>query len=296
MPIAVTCSCGARLEIDDKFAGQSIPCPDCHKPIVAQPPLPPPTRTSGLAVLSLLLALVGAFTIVGTLAAMACGAIAYRQLTRKRSNVGGVRIAQAGMILGAVFTVLAVAAYGSRSLLGLDSLARRYLWTNRLDYPVQAANTKNLPHSGDAYSLARPSLAWGSYKESSQRQNDVLMYVDLRDDAHIVWLTDRIDPQDDAAIVRDRAIQLFQSSDFTKMIGKLPEQAPEPRNVSEDKNVQEFFLDVVLSGIPRTFLFWVKREGNNYINVIACGTRTHRFRHLDSVFRQTIDSFTKQEK
>src|SRR5438034_434889 len=134
MAIAVTCSCGARLEIDDKFVGQSIPCPDCHKPIVAEPPVPPTTRTSGLAVLSLLLALVGAFTIVGTLAAMMCGAIAYRQLTRKRSTVGGFRIAQAGMILGGVFTVLAIAAYGSRSLLGVDSLVRQFLWTNRLDY------------------------------------------------------------------------------------------------------------------------------------------------------------------
>jgi hypothetical protein len=296
MPIAVTCSCGARLEIDDKFAGQSIPCPDCHKPILAQPPLPPPTRTSGLAVLSLLMAIVGAFTIVGTLAAMACGAIAYRQLTRKRSNVGGVRIAQAGMILGAVFTVLAVAAYGSRSLLGVDSLLRRYLWANRLEYKDPLAVTKPLPNFGSVYSLERPSLNWGVCKENSQRQNDVLMYVDLRDDAYILWMTDRIDPQDDAAIIRDRAVQLFQSSDYTKMIGKLPEQTPEPRNISNDNNVQEFFLDVVLSGIPRTFLFWVKREGNNYINVLVCGTRTHRFRHLDSVFRQTIDSFTKQEK
>ena len=183
MPIAVTCSCGARLEIDDKFAGQSIPCPDCHKPIVAQPPLPPPTRTSGLAVLSLLLALVGAFTIVGTVAAMACGAIAYRQLTRKRSNVGGVRIAQAGMILGAVFTVLAVAAYGSRSLLGVDSLLRRYLWANRLEYAERLPVTKPLPNFGSSYSLDRPSFSWGMCKENSQRQNDVLMYVDLRDDA-----------------------------------------------------------------------------------------------------------------
>jgi hypothetical protein len=296
MPIAVTCSCGARLEIDDKFAGQSIPCPDCHKPILAQPPLPPPTRTSGLAVLSLLLALVGAFTVVGTLAATACGAIAYRQLTRKRSTVGGVRIAQAGMILGAVFTVLAVAAYGSRSLLGVDSLVRRYLWTNRLDYPDRLTSSKPLPHFGSVYSLERPSLSWGVCKENSQRENDVLLCVNLRDDAHILWLTDRIDPQDDASILRDRAIQLFQNSDFTKMIGKLPEQAPEPRNISDDKNVQEFFLDIALSGVPRTFLFWVKREGNNYINVLVCGARAHRFRQLDSVFRQSIDTLTKQEK
>jgi hypothetical protein len=61
-------------------------------------------------VLSLLLALVGAFTVVGTLAAIACGAVAYRRVTKRGSTVGGVRLAQAGMILGAVFTVISVSA------------------------------------------------------------------------------------------------------------------------------------------------------------------------------------------
>src|SRR5579859_5391625 len=43
MAISLTCSCGARLEIDDKFAGQAIPCPDCQQPLntAAATPVPP---------------------------------------------------------------------------------------------------------------------------------------------------------------------------------------------------------------------------------------------------------------
>src|SRR5688572_1436505 len=104
MSISLTCSCGARLEVDAKFAGQTIACPDCHKPLAVTPPPPPPKRTSGLALSSLLLALVGAFTVVGSLAAIVLGAIAYRRIP-KQAGVTGQSYAKAGMILGAAFTI-----------------------------------------------------------------------------------------------------------------------------------------------------------------------------------------------
>ena len=75
---------GPRLEIDEKFLGKDIPCPDCARPLPTKaPPTPPPLdlpdqhRTSGLAILSLALALVGAFTLVGTLAAVVFGWLAF---------------------------------------------------------------------------------------------------------------------------------------------------------------------------------------------------------------------------
>ena len=36
MAVSLKCGCGARLEIDDKFAGKVIPCPDCQRPLTEQ--------------------------------------------------------------------------------------------------------------------------------------------------------------------------------------------------------------------------------------------------------------------
>src|SRR5438067_12408526 len=89
MPIAVTCECGSRLEIDEKFLGKEILCPDCQRPLPTKPPPAPPPldlpnnrRVSGLAVLSLTLAMVGAFTVVGSLAAIAVGLLALREIAK----------------------------------------------------------------------------------------------------------------------------------------------------------------------------------------------------------------------
>jgi hypothetical protein len=297
MAIPLTCSCGARLEIDDKFAGQTIPCPDCHKPLIAELPRAPATRTSGLAVLSLLLALVGAFTVIGTLAAIACGAVAYRQITRSRGSVGGLRLAQAGMILGAVFTVLALATYGSRSLLGIDGLLRQYQWASKLQFPTQLVVSKKRVFDDRTYSLERPSPIWGELAtQTQQRQNDHLMLVNLRDDAHILWLSDIMTPDDDAASLRARAVDCFRASELVRMIGRMPENVSESlkeRGVDEEQRVQEFFLDISLGGIPRTFLFRLVPDGQ-HVNVIIGGARTHRFGGLEATFRRTLDTF-KQE-
>ena len=54
MALSLTCSCGALLEIDDKFAGKIINCPDCNRPLNTAPPVPEPPLTSGFALASLL--------------------------------------------------------------------------------------------------------------------------------------------------------------------------------------------------------------------------------------------------
>ncbi len=293
MPISLTCTCGSKLEIDDKFAGQTIPCPDCNKPLLAEPPAPPTTRTSGLAVLSLLLALVGAFTIVGTLAALACGAIAYRQLSRKRGPVGGIRIAQTGMILGAVFTVLAVAAYGSRALLGLDSLARQYVWAGKLEYPVSLTISKKRFSDDRTYLLDRPSAAWGSLKHAGQKQGEHLMLVNVRDDAQLFWLTEgRMDDDDDASL-RARARDSFLGSELLRTLGRVQENASEVAK-ERDVNDLEFLIDVTLGGIQRTFLFRLKKDGQ-YMNVLVGGARAQRFASLRKSLQDAMDSFKPGE-
>src|SRR5260221_14179514 len=97
MPISVICRCGGRREIDEKFLGKELPCPDCQRPLPTKAPATPPPldlpdyrRTSGLAVLSLTLALVGAFTIIGTLAAIVIGVFAIREIANKSNKLEGL--------------------------------------------------------------------------------------------------------------------------------------------------------------------------------------------------------------
>jgi hypothetical protein len=292
MPISLTCSCGARLEIDDKFAGQTIPCPDCHKPLRAELPPPPATRTSGLAILSLVLALVGAFTVVGTLAAIVCGAIAYRQLTRRREPVGGMRLAQAGMILGVAFTVLAVGAFALRVPWGIDGFARKFYWIEKLDFSGSLTVPAKRLRYDDTFTIDRPSMAWGVVKATANlKEGDHLMLVNPVADAQILVLSDQFkigEEADDNAGLRSRALDCFRSSAFVRMIGRLPDNPSESykeRGVDDDQG--EFYLDIPLSGIPRTFWFRLQKQGQRYVKVLVCGARSHGFKELQPAFRNT---------
>src|SRR5581483_4910767 len=104
MPISVTCQCGVRLEIDEKFLGKEIPCPDCGRPLpTTAPPTPPPlevpgyARKSGLAVLSLTLALVGGFLILPAIAAIVTGIFALKQIAKHPARLEGASYARAGI-------------------------------------------------------------------------------------------------------------------------------------------------------------------------------------------------------
>src|SRR5262245_24026439 len=104
MPLALTCTCGVLLEIDDKFAGQIVNCPDCKRPVEVPKTESPGRRTSGLALTSLILALVGAFTIIGTVLAVLTGALALRQVGRSQGRLAGRAYAIAGLVIGVVMT------------------------------------------------------------------------------------------------------------------------------------------------------------------------------------------------
>src|SRR5689334_16012982 len=105
-PIMITCACGARFEVDDTLAGQEVLCPDCQQPLKAPAVDRPPQLTSGWALASVVLALVGAFTLFGSLAAVLLGVIALISISRHRRQVSGTGFAVFGICLGVLFTGL----------------------------------------------------------------------------------------------------------------------------------------------------------------------------------------------
>jgi hypothetical protein len=298
MSISLTCSCGARLEVDAKFAGQTIACPDCSKPLAVTPPPPPPKRTSGLALGSLLLALVGAFTVVGSLAAVVLGAVAYRRIP-KQPGVTGQSYAKAGVIVGGVCTVLALVAYNLGDLAGLDSLLRRYTWAGKLSFPSELAVVKATTLR--SYVLRRPSARWGVVElPPSAGPADRVMLVDVKNDAHILWLFfDAMHPEEDAFNQRAKALDLFRRSALVQMIGKLPPEPEEPeggfkeRDVQENDKEQTFLFDIPLGGVRRTFLFRLIPDVG-HLNIVIGGARTQRFAGLKDDLKAALDSFDKE--
>jgi hypothetical protein len=125
MSLSVSCSCGARFEVEESYAGETINCPDCDNPLVVPELERVPLRTSGFAVASLILGLVGAFTIVCTLAAIALGTVGLVNIARNPDRVTGKGYAVLGIVVGVLFTGLSVFAYSRGELYGLEKLIPR---------------------------------------------------------------------------------------------------------------------------------------------------------------------------
>jgi hypothetical protein len=301
MSISLTCSCGARLEIDDKFAGKTIPCPDCQQPLntLTASPAPKDLPVSGLALASLTLALVGAFLPPVSLAAIALGVLAVRQIAHRPDRVGGLNFARAGMALGGVFTFIALAAYMSGDVMGVDSLLRQFYQAETLEHKMDAGGIfkikqSNLDHD---FGIQRPSSSWAKLKPKGSNQKDLLTLVDLRDDAHLVCLDFRGEDEQSAI---DKAAERLRGSDLFKNLSKPSDtrgQTPEPEAKKVPNSPNEMTLDVQLGGYPRTFLMRVvKMPKGGDILLLAAGTRAARFSRLVDEFRRSFDSFKLVEE
>ena len=132
--------CAQHIVVDDAWAGQTINCPSCQQAFVfpgapptaqiiapapglrvspsAAPPLHPPAiprsqaaaapqKTSGLAITSFVLSLLGCFGLFA-IAGVVCGHIARGQM-RRNPNLGGRGLVTAALIIGYLFIALNVA-------------------------------------------------------------------------------------------------------------------------------------------------------------------------------------------
>ncbi len=292
MPISLTCSCGARLEIDDKFAGQVIPCPDCQKPLNTTPePAERDVPVSGLALTSLILALVGAVTVVGSVAAVVVGYLAQRQIARAPDKVAGLNFARAGMILGGVFTLLTLGALLSSEVLGVDALLREYLYAGELDYNADAGGFYRVTRSkDDPVGLQRPSAAWAKLKPPPN-QKDLLTLVNLWEDAHLVCLEVR---EETVQAAKEKAAEVFRGSDLYHTLSRgAHEPSPEPE-AKPVPNSDDLSLDVRLGGYERTFLLRVVKLGPD-LYLLAGGARHNRFPRVAGELRKSFDSFKRLE-
>lgn len=300
MSLSLICTCGARLEIDDKFAGQTILCPDCHKQLETRPPPPKPARTSGWALASLMLALIGAFTVIGPVLAMLCGWVSLRQQERFPAKVGGKNYAWSGIILGGCFFVLSLGALWSAEVFGIDGLMREIEWASKVDYPP------DLVVKGNDFSVTRANESWGILKHvgreiSEEAQSDDRILVRPRVDAQVGCMTIEVHEREEPDVHLERALQRFLNSELVALLGNFQGKAPKLTPEARDKKkiegpkgamIQEMTVDLKLGGYPRTFLFRVIKVDHLFkINVIVGGTRRQRFARLEPELRKMLESY-----
>lgn len=157
MALALTCVCGARFELDDTLAGQNVTCPECQQALKAPTLRHLPRRTSGLALASVVLALVGAFTGIGSAVAVILGGMALAGIARQREQLAGVGLALFGIIAGLAFTALFVFAIFIPELLGFAGYMRKQMLADKVDI------TGKLEYIDQAkgFTITRPSKEWG---------------------------------------------------------------------------------------------------------------------------------------
>lgn len=304
MTIAITCACGARLEIDEAFAGKTVNCPDCQKALHIPRPDKPGVQTSGYALASVVLAVAGAFTLVGTLLAVVFGALALRDLARRPDAVTGRRYALAGIALGLFFTALTVLALTPSGLFGLNHLMARAEWAGKLDY----GGPEEIVQRREGYAITRPSPAWGvrrGEREGEQKAEDAhiwdeLVLVNLDDDAYLICRADpSVGPETDLAKYHEETIKKFNNTDWRGLFGGkavpgrtgtlvqgVRKHLP-PLGTAE---ICEETVDKSMAGQTRRFLIRVIKDGGRAF-VLMGGTSRANFARVEPEIRKAMDSF-----
>src|SRR5262245_23364569 len=191
MSISLTCTCGAFLEVDDRFAGQMIQCPDCGRPLQAAPGEKLPLRTSGWAIVSLLSSVAGALTLVGPLLGIAAGGFALRSIRKHPDRLAGRGYALTGIVFGFLFSIISGLALLAPHMLGIDFLLRSVDWAGKLDYSGELE-----VKTDRGFFITRPTASWGLYRgqpetdpekpQAAVLHSDQIILVNVVEDAHAI--------------------------------------------------------------------------------------------------------------
>jgi hypothetical protein len=303
----LTCDCGARFEVDDTMAGQEVACPECQQPVKvpARDRLPP--RTSGYALASVVLALVGAFTPATALAVL-LGLVALVHVSRNRERVTGAGFAVFGIVLGLAFGTLTLFAFSNGEVFNPGAWVRQ----RSLQGQVDTDGPLEVVVADSGFALTRPSVKWGQVPAGhlddpalavAQKDLDLLLvqparyaFLDARRDASNAllgldqWQTKVLEPFRPPAVRRP-----FAPPD-DEGVPRLPTRAQvrENRRLPAADGVQgrEMVLDVQALGQHWTYLVRLLRKGNTGpVYVVRAYSRARDFPRVEDDLRRGLDSF-----
>jgi hypothetical protein len=305
MTISLTCACGLLLEVDEKFAGQQISCPDCH--YCLQVPLAAPTEAaplSRLALSSLLVALSTAFTLLGPLLATVLGVMALRRLRRAASPRSGWGLAWSGVVLGMGFSLLDLVLLLSGGGLVGEALLDWLQWNQLSKWESTGRQEPSLEVKRQGYSLTRPSQSWKVRKilpaQASSGEVGVLL-VHGQTGAFVACM---LVPVEDMATLDDcleRAKELFPHLDLTSVFGP-GHKACWPHAVvwlqskilPDRGEVESAELWAVKQSWRRARKFLLRvvhKRSDTYMYLLVAGSAAHRFAEQEEELRQVLESF-----
>ncbi len=299
MALSLTCSCGAQFEVADTFAGQTITCPDCQQSVKVPTLQKGAVRTSGYALASTVLSLIGAFTIVLTVVAVVLGLIALRSIARHRRQVTGAGYAVFGIVTGLAFTGLTVVALSRGELIGMDRL-REQLRAGQVDY----TGPMEIVRAQDGFAISRPSPRWGVSRgqlaEHLLEEGDLLL-ANLAKDAYVeVNVTEGLrhlsleQCRDDflSAFHNPNHQGIFQRQRTSlRMTGfKLRESRRLPP--VDGTEGAEMLFEVRLAGQALTYLAHIiKKERSDRVYVVSGWVARRHFGQLEPELRRALESF-----
>ncbi|HTU17103.1 MAG TPA: DUF4190 domain-containing protein [Gemmataceae bacterium] len=305
----LTCACGARFEVADSLAGQEVLCPECQQPLQAPAAVRPPLVTSGWALASVLLALMGAFTVLGTLVAIVLGIIALVSIARHRDRVTGVGFAVFGICLGVLFTVLTVVALNAADVFGLESWMRQRTMTQEID----TTGPLEVVQGNKGFAITRPTEKWGQMQSKASDDPAVGAFQ-----TNLDLLLMQI-PRHAFVDVRVLPGPPFQSLDQceTEVLADFegPRQLQQMRDPFEDDDEpfrpavrmrrlgsrqlaavdgmagRQAEVEVRCAGKPWHFIIRLYRRGNGRIYVVRSYAPKRRFDEVRGELERALDSF-----
>ena len=305
----LTCACGTRFEVDASLAGQEVLCPECQQPLQAPSAARPPLLTSGWALASVLLALLGAFTVVGTLVAVVLGVVALVSIARHRERVTGVGFAVLGICLGMLFTVLTVVALNAADVFGLESWMRERNMAQKID----TTGPLEVVQSIKRFAITRPTEKWGQVpsKESDdpavgafQNNLDLLLmqiprhaFIDVRLlpggpfqtlDQYAGDILSDFETRRQPGRVQDP----FEDEDDpfrpAVRVHSLGTQRLDAVDGMEGRQVE---AEVLCVGKPWHFIIRLYRRGNGRVYVLRAYAPKRRFGEVRGELETALDSF-----
>jgi hypothetical protein len=310
MPISVTCQCGARLEIDEKFLGKEIPCPDCQRPLPTQAPAKPPPldlpnhrRKSGLAVLSLTLALVfGWVPIVGPLAAIAFGFLGLRQIAKHSNRLEGGAYARAGIVLGILGLLYSPAMLLSPMfVVYTDQFIRELKTAGKIKYGSGNEEFYRNDLLQDQVEIKRFD-GWALWTNSQIGANsmptDPMFLVNNSDDAYISCLNLEDVNAPDADEKQKRVLEAINKSQLVHYLAELRGRSLDNLGTVSEKDkklvdngkIQELVVDQRLGRVDRKLLvhYTTNKDKEHTFKVLVGACRRGDFERMQEKFREVF--------
>jgi hypothetical protein len=242
------------------------------------------------------LALVGAFTIVFTALAIVFGAWALVSIRRHRQELAGTGFAIFGIILGAGFTGLTLLAVSHEELF---DRVREELNAGQLDY----SGPLEIVREEENFAITRPSAKWGVARGASEEapSDDSLLLGNLGKDAYVQVLVEAVTAGQSLERCKEEVIASLRDS---KKYGLIQNKQVPVRTskftVRDSRQLEtvnglerlEVLIDLRLAGQPMSYIVRIaKRPFSAQLYVLSAWCHQRRFRQVEADLRLVLDSF-----